>query len=217
MNRGLLTLYRRQWSKPFPRKRKVKCLSEEVLQIEKRREGKGNGEKERYIHLNAEFQRIARRDKKICLSSLNHGLERSSGIPDSPGSFTHKVSRGRVLTLQSWLLNWVLCTPILCWMNTASWIQTWSSKQWTRWVKRIGKKASITGQTRKGDAWTKVPAAGRDRKWLLVFPMSFETHSALCSVTQGWLLGMTSTVLWLFAWCWSMEDDQRRWITVLER
>ena len=44
--------------------KKAKWLSEEALQTpEKRREGKGKGEKERYIHLNAEFQRIARRDK----------------------------------------------------------------------------------------------------------------------------------------------------------
>jgi len=44
-------------------------LSEEALQIaEKRRETKGKGEKERYIHLNAEFQRLARRDKKAFLS-----------------------------------------------------------------------------------------------------------------------------------------------------
>ena len=45
--------------------KKAKWLSEEALQIAgKRREGKGKGEKKRYIHLNAEFQRIARRDKK---------------------------------------------------------------------------------------------------------------------------------------------------------
>ena len=45
--------------------KKAKQLSEEALQIaEKRREAKGKGEKERYKHLNAEFQRIARRDKK---------------------------------------------------------------------------------------------------------------------------------------------------------
>ena len=44
-------------------------MSEEALQIaEKRREVKGKGEKERYTHLNAEFQRIARRDKKAVLS-----------------------------------------------------------------------------------------------------------------------------------------------------
>ena len=44
--------------------KKAKWLSEEALRIaEKRQEAKGKGEKERYIHLNAEFQRIARRDK----------------------------------------------------------------------------------------------------------------------------------------------------------
>ena len=48
---------------------KAKWLSEEVLQIaEKRKDVKGKGEKERYTHLNAEFQRIARRDKKAFLS-----------------------------------------------------------------------------------------------------------------------------------------------------
>ena len=58
--------------KTIPRKKKykrAKWLSEESLQIaEKRREVKGKGEKERYTHLNAEFQRIARRDKKAFLS-----------------------------------------------------------------------------------------------------------------------------------------------------
>ena len=45
--------------------KKAKCLSEEALQIaEKTRETKGNGEKARYTHLNAEFQSIARRDRK---------------------------------------------------------------------------------------------------------------------------------------------------------
>ena len=49
--------------------KKVKWLSEEALQIaEKRREAKGKGEKERYTHLNGEFQRIARKDKKALLS-----------------------------------------------------------------------------------------------------------------------------------------------------
>ena len=67
-----MTLYRRQGSRPSPRKRnekKAKLLSEEALQIaKKRREVKSKGEKERYIHLNSEFQRIARRDKKAFLS-----------------------------------------------------------------------------------------------------------------------------------------------------
>ena len=44
--------------------KKAKCLSEEALQIAVKRKVKSKGEKERYIHLNAEFQRIARRDKK---------------------------------------------------------------------------------------------------------------------------------------------------------
>ena len=49
--------------------KKEKWLSEEALQIaEKRREAKGKGEKERYKHLNAELQRIARRDKRAFLS-----------------------------------------------------------------------------------------------------------------------------------------------------
>ena len=58
--------------KTIPKKKKrkkAKWLSEEDLQIaEKRREVKGKGEKERYIHVNANFQRIARRDKKAFLS-----------------------------------------------------------------------------------------------------------------------------------------------------
>ena len=56
--------------KTIPKKcKKAKWLSEEVLQIAvKRREAKGKGGKERYTHLNAEFQRIARRDKKAFLS-----------------------------------------------------------------------------------------------------------------------------------------------------
>ena len=61
-------MYRRQESRPSLRKRnakKEKWLSEETLQIaKKRKDEKGKGEKERYTHLNAEIQRIARRDKK---------------------------------------------------------------------------------------------------------------------------------------------------------
>ena len=58
--------------KTIPKKKKckkAKWLCEEALQIsEKRREAKGKGEKEKYTHLNAEFQRIERRDKKDFLS-----------------------------------------------------------------------------------------------------------------------------------------------------
>ena len=65
--------------KIIPKKRKckkAKWLSEEALQIaEKRREVKSKGEKERYSHLNAEFQRIARRDKKGFLSDQCKEIE----------------------------------------------------------------------------------------------------------------------------------------------
>ena len=55
---------------------KGKWLSEEALQIaEKRQEAKGKGEKERYTHLNAEFQRIPRRDKKAFLSDQCKEIE----------------------------------------------------------------------------------------------------------------------------------------------
>ena len=70
MNYGMrfVTLYRRQGSRPSPMEKKckeAKWLSGEALQIAvKRREAKSKGEKERYKHLNAEFERIARRDKK---------------------------------------------------------------------------------------------------------------------------------------------------------
>ena len=49
---------------PKKKCKKAKWLSEEALQIAEKREAKGKGEKERYKHLNAEFQRIARRNKK---------------------------------------------------------------------------------------------------------------------------------------------------------
>ena len=59
--------------------KKAKWLSKEVLQIaEKRREVKGKGEKERYIQLNAEFQRTARRDKKAFLSEQCKEIEENN-------------------------------------------------------------------------------------------------------------------------------------------
>ena len=77
-------------------------MSEEALQIaEKRREVKGKGEKERYKHLNAEFQRIARRDKKIFLSDQCKEIEEnnrmgktrdvSKKIRDTKGTFHAKM------------------------------------------------------------------------------------------------------------------------------
>ena len=82
--------------------KKAKWLSEEALQIaEKRREAKGKGEKERYTHLNAEFQRIARRGKKAFLSDQCKKIEENSRmrktrdlfkkIRDSKGTFHEKM------------------------------------------------------------------------------------------------------------------------------
>ena len=77
-----MTLYRRQGSRPSPWKRnakKAKWLSGKALQIAvKRREVKSNGEKERYTHLNAEFQRIARREKKAFLSDQCKKIEENN-------------------------------------------------------------------------------------------------------------------------------------------
>ena len=81
---------------------KEKWLSEEALQIvEKRREAKGKGEKERYTHLNAEFQRIARSDKKAFLSDQCKEIEENKRmgktrdlfkkIRDTKGTFHAKI------------------------------------------------------------------------------------------------------------------------------
>ena len=76
-----MTIYRRQGSRPSPRKRnaKKKWLSEEALQTAvKGREAKSKGEKVRYTHVNAEFQRITRRDKKACLSDQCKEIEENN-------------------------------------------------------------------------------------------------------------------------------------------
>ena len=84
MNYGLrfVTLFTRQGSRPFPWKRnakKAKWLSGNALQIAvKRREEKNKGEKKRYKHLNAEFQRIASRDKKAFFSDQCKEIEENN-------------------------------------------------------------------------------------------------------------------------------------------
>ena len=91
--------------KTIPKKKKckkAKWLSEEVLQIAvKRQKAKSKGEKERYTHLNAEFQRIARRDKKAFLSDQckqreeNNRMENTGDlfkkIRDTKGTFHAKM------------------------------------------------------------------------------------------------------------------------------
>ena len=118
MNYGwrFMTLYRRQGSRPSPRRKckKAKWLSEEALQIPvRRREPKSKGEKERYTHLNAEFQRIARRDKKAFLSDQCKEIEENNRmgktgdlfkkVRDTKGTFYSKMGsikdrNGRDLT-----------------------------------------------------------------------------------------------------------------------
>ena len=74
-------MYRRQGSRPSPWKRnaKAKWLSGDALEIAvKRREAKSKGEKERYKHLNAEFQRVPRRDKKAFLSDQWEEIEENN-------------------------------------------------------------------------------------------------------------------------------------------
>ena len=82
--------------------KKAKWLSEEALQIAvKRREVKSKGEKERYTHLNAEFQRIARRDKKAFLSDQCKEIEENirmgktrdlfKNIRDTKGTYHVKI------------------------------------------------------------------------------------------------------------------------------
>ena len=80
---------------------KAKCLSEEALQIAVKRKVKSKGEKERYKHLNAEFQRIARRDKKAFFSDQCKEIEENNRmgktrdlfkkIRDTKGTFHAKI------------------------------------------------------------------------------------------------------------------------------
>ena len=96
----------RKWDQDHPQekemKKKAKWLSEEALKIAvKRREVKGKGERERYTHLNAEFQRIARRDKKAFLGDQCKEIEENNRmgktrdlfkkIRDTKGTFHAKM------------------------------------------------------------------------------------------------------------------------------
>ena len=94
-------------SKIIPKKKKckkAKWLSEEALQIAvKRREAKSKGEKERYIHLNAEFQRIARRNKKAFLSDLCKEIEENNRMERLQIS-SRKLEIPREHFMQRWAL-----------------------------------------------------------------------------------------------------------------
>ena len=106
MNYGMrfVTLYRRQGSTiPMEKKcKKAKWLSEEALQIAvKRREVKSKGEKERYKHLNADFQRIARRDKKAFLSDQCKEIEENNRMGKTRDLFK-KLEIPREHFMQRW-------------------------------------------------------------------------------------------------------------------
>ena len=82
--------------------KKAKWLSEEALQIAvKRREVKSKGEKERYIHLNAEFQRIAGRDNKAFLSDQCKEIEENNRMGKTRGLFK-KTKDTREHFMQRW-------------------------------------------------------------------------------------------------------------------
>ena len=91
--------------KTIPKKKKckkVKWFSEEALQIaEKRREVKGKGERERYTHLNPEFQIIARRDKKAFLSDQYKDIEKNNRMGKTRHS-SRKLEIPREYFMQRW-------------------------------------------------------------------------------------------------------------------
>ena len=93
-------------SKTIPKEKKwkkAKWLSEEALQIaEKRREAKGKGEKERYTHLNAKFQRVARRDKKDFLSDFCKEIEEKKTEWERLEISSRKLKTPREHFMQRW-------------------------------------------------------------------------------------------------------------------
>ena len=93
--------------KAIPKKKKckkAKWLSQEALKIAvKRREAKGKGEKERYTHLNAQFQRIPRRDKKAFLSDQCKEIEENNRMAKTRDLFKKKLEIPREYFMQRWV------------------------------------------------------------------------------------------------------------------
>ena len=99
--------------------KKAKWLSGEALQIaEKRREAKSKGEKERYTHLNAEFQRIARRDKKAYFSDQCKEIEENNRMGKTRDLF--KKIRDTKETFHGYLGHEDLFSIVLCTLATSS-------------------------------------------------------------------------------------------------
>ena len=107
MNYGLrfMTLYRRQGSRPSPWKKKCKkskmAVWRGLTNCCERREVKSKGEKERYKHLNAELQRIARRNKKAFLSYQCKEIEENNGMGKTRDLFK-KIRDTREYFMQRW-------------------------------------------------------------------------------------------------------------------
>ena len=97
---------------------KAKWLSGEALQIaEKRREAKGKGEKERYTYLNAEFQKIARRDKKAFFSDQCKEIEENNRMGKT-GDLFKKIRDTKGTLIQRWRIsihwNSITSTSFVC-------------------------------------------------------------------------------------------------------
>ena len=104
-----MTFYRRQGSRPSPRKRNAGrqngCLRGALQIAEKRREAKDKREKERYTHLNAEFQRMAKRDKKAFLNYQCKEIEENNRMGKTRDLFkkihdTKETFHGKVGTIK---------------------------------------------------------------------------------------------------------------------
>ena len=114
-----VTLYKRQGSRPSPRKRNAKkqngCLKSPYKLAVKRREVKSKEEKERYTHLNAAFQKIARRDKKAFLNDQCKEIEENNRmgktrhlfkkIRDTKGTFHAKMGSTLILVFVNFQIS----------------------------------------------------------------------------------------------------------------
>ena len=122
--------------KTIPKKkkcRKAKWLSEEALQIAvKRTEAKGKEEKERYTHLNAEFQRIARRDKKAFLSEQYKEIEENNRMGETRDLF--KKIRDTKGTFQAKMGS----------INGMDLMETEAIKRWQEYIEKIFANQIIT-------------------------------------------------------------------------
>ena len=125
------------WIKTIPKKKKckkAKWLSEEALHIaEKRREAEGKGEKERYTHLKAEFQRIPRRDKKAFLSDQYKEIEENNRMGKSRDLFKKiRETKGKFHAKMGTLKD----------RNCMDLTEAENNKRWQEYTEELNKKRS---------------------------------------------------------------------------